>query len=122
MWEHWNSIKEDGSFWSTDMNSFNHYAYGAVFDWIFGVSTGIKPLSPAYKEILLAPHPDKRLGFAESSYESRSGLIRSHWYYKEDSVFYEFEVPFGVIAHIELPSGKKECVGGGKYFFAEKQI
>ena len=43
MWEHWNSLKEDGSFWSTDMNSFNHYAYGAVFDWIFGVACGIKP-------------------------------------------------------------------------------
>ena len=120
MWEHWNSIKEDGSFWSTDMNSFNHYAYGAVFDWIFGVSAGIKPLAPAYKEILLAPHPDKKLGFADTSYESRSGLIRSYWCYKDDAIHYEFEVPQGVTAHIELPSGKREIVTGGKYLFAEK--
>ena len=41
MWEHWNSLKEDGSFWSTDMNSFNHYAYGAVVDWMYGVCAGI---------------------------------------------------------------------------------
>ena len=53
MWEHWNSQKEDGSFWSTKMNSFNHYAYGAVYDWIFGVSSGIKTVedAPAYKKI-----------------------------------------------------------------------
>ena len=59
MWEHWNSLKEDGSFWSTDMNSFNHYAYGAVFDWIFGVACGIKPCAdaPGYEKILIAPHP-----------------------------------------------------------------
>jgi alpha-L-rhamnosidase len=120
MWEHWNSIKEDGTFWSTDMNSFNHYAYGAVFDWIFGVSAGIKALAPAYKEILLAPHPNKKLGFADTSYESRSGLIRSYWCYKDDAIHYEFEVPKGVTAHIELPSGKRESVGGGKYFFKEK--
>ena len=41
MWEHWNGIKEDGSFWSADMNSFNHYAYGAVGDWLYGVVAGI---------------------------------------------------------------------------------
>ena len=120
MWEHWNSIKEDGSFWSTDMNSFNHYAYGAVFDWIFGVTAGIKPLKPAYQEILIAPHPNEKLGFADTSYESRSGLIRSYWYYKGDTVHYEFEIPEGVLAHIELPSGKKYELSGGKYFFAEK--
>ena len=52
MWEHWYSQKEDGTFWSTSMNSFNHYAYGAVFDWIFGVCCGIKTVesAPAYRE------------------------------------------------------------------------
>ena len=42
MWEHWNGIKEDGTFWSSDMNSFNHYAYGAVGDWLYGVAAGIR--------------------------------------------------------------------------------
>ena len=121
MWEHWNSLKEDGSFWSTDMNSFNHYAYGAVYDWIFGVSSGIKPSAdePAYKKILFAPHPDKRLGYAEASIESRQGKVRSYWYYKGDTVYYEIEVPAGACAEISLPSGYKTTVGEGIYHFAE---
>ena len=121
MWEHWNSLKEDGSFWSTDMNSFNHYAYGAVFDWIFGVSSGIKPVAadPAYKTVEIAPHPDKCLGWADASIESRNGLIRSYWYYKGETVYYEFDIPAGVTANVTLPSGKQYTLSGGSYRFAE---
>ncbi|MBR7151839.1 MAG: family 78 glycoside hydrolase catalytic domain [Clostridia bacterium] len=119
MWEHWNSLKEDGTFWSTDMNSFNHYAYGTVYDWIFGAALGIKPTSPAYREIEIAPHPNKCLGWAEGSVESRSGKIRSHWYYKGDVVYYEFDIPEGVTARVTLPGGFTTCLGGGSYRFAE---
>ena len=121
MWEHWNSIKEDGSFWSTDMNSFNHYAYGAVFDWIFGVSSGIKPIEPAYAKVAIAPHPDRRLGFADASIDSRNGKIRSYWYYKGDIVYYEFDIPQGVTATLTLPSGTKTTLSAGSYRFAEKE-
>ncbi|MBR4014321.1 MAG: alpha-L-rhamnosidase, partial [Clostridia bacterium] len=119
MWEHWNGLKEDGSFWSTEMNSFNHYAYGSVFDWIFGVSCGIKPILPAYKEISINPHPDKRLGFADVSLKTRNGEIFASWYYKGDTVYYEFDIPDQITATITLPSGYKETVGGGKYCYAE---
>lgn len=121
MWEHWNGIKEDGSFWSSDMNSFNHYAYGAVYDWIFGVAIGIKPMekAPAYKEFSLEPHPNKCLGFAKASFESRNGLINIHWYYKENTVYYEFEIPDGTTAHLRLPSGYTATLNGGTYHFAE---
>ena len=119
MWEHWNSLKEDGSFWSTDMNSFNHYAYGAVFDWIFGAVAGIVPVTPAYGEIRIAPHPDRRLGFADTSIESRKGRIRVHWYYKGETVYYEVEIPHGVTAQMTLPSGYTETLTGGNYYFAE---
>jgi alpha-L-rhamnosidase len=121
MWEHWNSLKEDGSFWSTSMNSFNHYAYGAVYDWIFGVAAGIKTVAdaPAYKKVVIAPHPDKRLGFIDASIESRNGFIRSAWYYKEDVVYYEIEIPAGVTATLTLPSGKTYNLTAGNYHFAE---
>ena len=119
IWEHWNSIKEDGSFWSTSMNSFNHYAYGAVFDWIFGVACGIKPAAPAYRKISVEPHPDRRLGFADASIETRNGRVAVHWYYKGDVVYYEITVPSGVTAHITLPSGYSATVSGGVYHFAE---
>lgn len=121
MWEHWNGIKEDGSFWSKDMNSFNHYAYGAVFDWIFGVTAGIRTVesAPGYREIDLEPHPYKKLGFADASIESVQGKIRSHWYYKGDRVFYEFSIPEGTVAHLRLPSGYTEDLAAGEYRFAE---
>ena len=121
MWEHWNSIKEDGSFWSDEMNSFNHYAYGAVYDWIFSTAVGISTVesAPAYREVTITPHPCRELGFAKASIESRSGKITSYWYYTEDSVHYEFEIPEGVTAHITLPEGLTKTVGSGKHVFDE---
>ncbi len=121
MWEHWNSLKEDGSFWSKDMNSFNHYAYGAVFDWLFNVSLGICPSEEeaGYKKVYLRPHPNKNLGFAKGHIETRFGKISAHWYYKGDKVFYEYEIPEEVTAELTLPSGKNITIGSGNYRFAE---
>ena len=119
MWEHWNSLKEDGSFWSTDMNSFNHYAYGAVFDWIFGVACGIKPCAdaPGYEKILIAPHPDRSLGFADASIDTKHGTVRVHWYYKEDRVAYEIEIPAGTAAVLTLPNRSPQTLVAGTYLF-----
>ncbi len=121
MWEHWNSQKEDGSFWSTSMNSFNHYAYGAVFDWMFGVGAGIEPLESGagYRNVRIAPHPSSALGFADASIDTRHGTVRSHWYFKKDIVYYEIEIPKGVTAYLTLPSGHTETLTGGRYHFAE---
>ena len=121
IWEHWNGIKEDGSFWSKDMNSFNHYAYGAVYDWIFGKAVGIEPCgnAPAYREITLTPHPDRRLGYADASIDTQYGTIRSYWYYKDNTVYYEFTIPSGVTARLTLPSGKTETLTEGTYHYAE---
>lgn len=121
IWEHWNGIKEDGSFWSKYMNSFNHYAYGAVCDWLFSVCAGISPSikNPGYKEVVISPQPHKNLGFVEASIDSRNGQITSHWYYKGDKVYYEFDIPKGVTALLTLPSGYTEKLESGKYCFAE---
>jgi alpha-L-rhamnosidase len=121
MWEHWDSLKEDGSFWSEDMNSFNHYAYGAVYDWIFGVAVGIKPneKAAAYKQVDIAPHPNKCLGFIDSGIKTVNGEIRVKWYYKNDVVYYEITVPNGVIANLTLPSGYKATLKGGVFHFSE---
>ncbi|MBR3893691.1 MAG: family 78 glycoside hydrolase catalytic domain [Clostridia bacterium] len=121
IWEHWNGIREDGTFWDKTMNSFNHYAYGAVFDWIFGVACGITPTehAPAYREVAIAPKPDKRLGFVDTSIDTRNGTVRMHWYYKENTVYYEIEIPEGVTAYLTLPSGYSADLTGGCYHFAE---
>ena len=122
MWEHWNGIKEDGTFWSDKMNSFNHYAYGAVYAWIFDTVMGVKPVSAGYKSISIEPHPTKELGFAEGTLMSAAGTIRSAWYYRGDTVHYEFDVPEGVEALIKLPSGRSTRVIGGTHIFAETQL
>lgn len=119
MWEHWDSVRADGSFWSSNMNSFNHYAYGAVYDWIFGVAAGIKPSAPGYQKISLCPHPDQRLGFLNVSLRTRSGMLRTCWYYKGDMVYYEFEVPAGAVAHLRLPSGCTTELTGGCWHFVD---
>ncbi|MNY50573.1 Bacterial alpha-L-rhamnosidase [compost metagenome] len=59
VWEHWDGIKEDGSFWSPDMNSFNHYAYGAIGEWLYRYVAGIGPdeAEPGFKVIHIKPQP-----------------------------------------------------------------
>ncbi len=118
IWEHWDSLKEDGTFWSTDMNSFNHYAYGSVFDWIFGVALGITvdDDGAGYEKITVAPITDKRMGFAKGSIESRRGKIQSYWRYLPDGrVRYEITVPAGTVAKIVLPGKDPVTVSGQTY-------
>ncbi len=120
MWEHWDGVKEDGSFWDKVMNSYNHYAYGAVGDWIFGAVAGIKclPDGAGYKHIEIKPFTDKRMGFLKYSINTPEGMLLSHWYYDaEDKIHFEFEIPSNSRAEITLPDGRFYSVAGGKYSF-----
>lgn len=120
IWEHWDGIKEDGSFWDVKMNSYNHYAYGSVYDWIFGVAAGIKVLEDGagYKHICLKPHTDTRLGFLKAGINSRCGRISSYWYYDKDKINFEFEIPKNTIAEVVLPDGRSETINNGKYLYS----
>ena len=115
IWEHWDSIREDGTMWSTDMNSFNHYAYGSVAAWMYRCIAGIKPTSPAYKSFELAPIPNEALGYARARIITRSGEIVSEWVYENDGVRYSFTVPEGTTATLRLPDGRCEMLTGGSY-------
>ncbi len=119
MWEHWDCIKEDGTFWSAGMNSFNHYAYGAVYDWIFGVGAGIQVCEdgPGYTHITIEPVTDARLGYLRVGIDSRAGKIESHWYYKGDEIYFEFTVPEKTVADITLPDGRMYTVSGGTFIY-----
>ena len=113
MWEHYDSIKEDGSFWSSSMNSFNHYAYGAVFGWIFNNCAGINMVKPAYKEILIKPLIDKRLGFVDCSFKSRYGDIKVYWKYENGKVSFKISVPKGIKATIDLGNNNPKILNDG---------
>ena len=116
IWEHWDGIMPDGSFWSEDMNSFNHYAYGAVMDWIYEEAAGIKPVeaAPGFAEIRIEPKPDRRLQWLEASIDTRHGLVRSRWTWIGENVKYEITVPSSAVVCI----GEREYrVGPGSYTF-----
>ena len=119
MWEHWDGIMENGDFWSADMNSFNHYAYGAVADWIYEEAAGIKVVeeNPGFAEVVLAPKADKRLKWLEACIETRHGLVRSKWSWVDGKLRYEMDTP--VPAKIVI-DGKESCVFAGSYVFWSK--
>jgi alpha-L-rhamnosidase len=120
MWEHWNSLKEDGSFWSDAMNSFNHYAYGCVGDWMYGKICGVEIAKDGagYAKVNITPRPCKRLGFAKCSIDTVRGNLKSAWYYTGDMINFEFTVPAGTEAIITLPDGYTEKVSGGSYCYS----
>ena len=120
VWEHWDGLREDGSLWSSNMNSYNHYAYGAVLDWVYEIAAGIKIMSdyPAFKKVQIAPHPDKRLGHLEARVETDYGLLRSYWIYQQDdSVRYEITTPTD--AKITIGDKTVFCPKGEYIFYSE---
>ncbi len=116
IWEHWDGIRDDGTFWSSDMNSYNHYAYGSVVDWLYSVAAGIKPAreKAGFKEAVIAPVPDKRLGSIKVSFNTAYGEIISSWHYDGDTVIYEITTPVKATIIID---GKTHFVERGSYIF-----
>ncbi|WP_270168189.1 alpha-L-rhamnosidase [Paenibacillus sp. SYP-B4298] len=105
IWEHWDSIKPDGSFWSDDMNSFNHYAYGAIGDWMYRKIAGLDMDSsePGYKRIRIEPlYGSTLLTYARAAHQSMYGRIESGW--RRDGVRIELSVtiPANTTAEIIL--------------------
>lgn len=116
VWERWNSYMIEKGMGPKGMNSFNHYAYGCVCEWIWETAAGISCTSanPGFSRIVMAPVPDKRLGFVDAEYDSAAGKIRSSWRYEGDTWVWEFTVPEGAVADVTLPgeSESKEYVSG----------
>ena len=77
------------------MNSFNHYAYGSVGDWLYGVAAGINSdeSAPGYENIIFRPLTDDRLDYVKASLETRRGLVKSEWIRENGKVKYTFVVP-----------------------------
>lgn len=105
IWERWNSYMIEKGMGPNGMNSFNHYAYGCVCEWLWETATGIAsdPAEPGFKHIIMKPVPDKRLGHVEAEYKSAAGLIKSAWRYEGDKCVWEFTIPEGARATVTLP-------------------
>lgn len=105
IWERWNSYMLDKGMGPRGMNSFNHYAYGCVCEWIWETAAGIAAdvAQPGFKHIIMKPIPDKRLGFVKAEYQSTAGLIKSEWKYEGDKWIWNFTIPEGATAAVTLP-------------------
>ena len=116
IWERWNSYMIEKGMGPKGMNSFNHYAYGCVCEWIWETVAGISCTSanPGFSRIVMAPVPDKRLGFVDAEYHSAAGLIKSSWRYEGDTWIWEFSIPEGAVADVTIPGDteSKEYISG----------
>ena len=121
IWERWDGIKPDGTFQNPDMNSFNHYAYGAIGDWMYRVVAGIQidESKPGYKHMVIEPRPGGGLTCAKASVETMYGLVASSWQITGGTVTLKVQIPANTTATVKLPGGKVEEIGSGAYEFKQ---
>jgi alpha-L-rhamnosidase len=118
IWERWNSYVKATGFGPASMNSFNHYAYGAVLAWMYGTMAGIQEdaAAPGFKHFVLAPLPDKRVGNVSAEYDSAYGTIRSSWAYGKDGRWtWTFTIPANASASVTVPGGETKTYMSGTY-------
>ncbi|MBQ7865714.1 MAG: family 78 glycoside hydrolase catalytic domain [Clostridia bacterium] len=108
VWERWNSIRPDGSFGPVSMNSLNHYAFGAICEWLYRWVAGIHPseAAPGFKHSILRPMPNSLLRHASASVETLHGRLSSQWELRDGKIYLEFEIPFNTTADIILPDAE----------------
>ena len=116
IWERWNSIKPDGTFDESGMNSLNHYAYGSVGDWMYRKVAGLSQLEPGYKRFQVKPMFVKGIEEWGTEFESVYGKIVANTSCKAGKIHVHVEVPANTTAVIVLPE-KEEVheVGSGVY-------
>lgn len=104
VWEHWDGLKPDGTMWSPDMNSFNHYAYGAIGEWLYRVCAGIEidEEQAGYKHAIIRPRMGGDLSYVKASYCSIYGKVTVHWEQECDKVKLTVTIPPNTTASIQL--------------------
>ena len=112
IWERWNGIRPDSSFASASMNSFNHYAYGAIGDWMYRVIAGVDTYNDGvgYKHIKIEPHIGGGLTMAAADLETYYGKVSSHWKVEGDQAVYDFEIPANTTVDIFLPAASAASI------------
>ncbi|WP_314216042.1 family 78 glycoside hydrolase catalytic domain [Pseudarthrobacter equi] len=117
VWERWDSMLPDGTINPGEMTSFNHYALGAVADWMHKAIGGIRPLEPGYSRVLIQPQPGEGIDWASTSLKTPHGEVRTAWKYDDGGFRLEATVPDGVAADVVLPDGARHGVTGGTHHF-----
>ncbi|MEV5981091.1 alpha-L-rhamnosidase [Streptomyces sp. NPDC052114] len=117
MWERWDSIRPDGSFQDAGMNSFNHYAYGSVGEWMYANLAGIAPAEPGYRKVLVRPRPGAGVTEARARFDSVRGPVSTHWKTGSDGFRLTLTLPANTTAEVWIPADKAAQVDHGSARF-----
>lgn len=112
IWERWDGIKPDGSFQTPGMNSFNHYAYGAIGDWMYRVAAGIQPDPevPGFKVIQIKPVVTKKLNFVQADLVTYYGKVASEWRWEPGQMSMKVSIPVNTTAKVYIPAASADKV------------
>ena len=114
IWERWNSIMPDGSFGPVEMNSFNHYAYGAVGEWMYRTMAGVSALEPGYRKVLVAPEAGAGIDWVDFSLDTPYGTVASSWRADASGAMQlDVTVPANTTAEIRIPTSSRWAVTEG---------
>jgi alpha-L-rhamnosidase len=122
IWERWDSLLPDGTVNPGDMTSFNHYALGAVADWMHRTIAGLGPLEPGYRKILFRPQPGGGLTSASARHETPYGTASISWQSTDAGYIFAVEVPTGTTARLELPGQEPQEITSGTYEYAVEPV
>jgi len=110
IWERWDSWTKEKGFQSPGMNSFNHYAFGSVGQWMFSTIAGIDTDGPGYKKIIIRPRPGGGLTYARAEFMSMHGLIKSDWKIENNTFKLDVTIPANTTATVYIPSSSAENI------------
>ena len=124
MWERWNSYTKERGFGDVSMNSFNHYAYGAIGEWLYNAVAGIEldPEQPGYKHIIIRPQPDPRMAWARGELMTRHGKVACGWNLADGVMKVNVVIPPNTHATVILPGAKPRKVPAGTYEFTARYV
>ncbi len=117
IWERWDSLLPDGSVNPGEMTSFNHYAFGAVADWMHRVLGGLAPGAPGYRVINVAPQPGGGIAWARTAHLTPYGRAEVSWRREDRRLTVDVVVPAGTMAVITLPDTTPTETGPGRHRF-----
>lgn len=120
IWERWDGFVKGRGFQDPGMNSFNHWAFGAVTEWLMRVVGGLNPGAPGkdWRDFVVEPKPGGGLSYADSKYRSHYGLIESSWKITGNRFELKVRVPANTQATVKLPDGKQTKVRAGVHSFS----
>jgi len=112
MWERWDGIKPDGTFQTPNMNSFNHYAYGAIGNWMYREAAGIRtdPDVPGYKAIQIKPVVTRQLNFVQADLLTYYGKVTSEWRWLQGQLILKVQIPVNTTGKVFIPASSVEKV------------